>query len=49
MQFRAEAYSAMNHPQWGNPGNSLSNLNTFGVITSAGGARSVELTMRFFF
>jgi hypothetical protein len=49
MQFRAEAYSAMNHPQWGNPGTSLSNLNTFGVITSAGGARSIELTMRFFF
>jgi hypothetical protein len=49
MQFRTEAYSAMNHPQWGNPGTSLSNLNTFGVITGAGGARSVELTMRFFF
>jgi hypothetical protein len=49
MQFRAEAYSATNHPQWGNPGTSLSNRNTFGVITSAGGARSIELTMRFFF
>jgi hypothetical protein len=49
MQFRTEAYSAMNHPQWTNPGNSLANLNTFGVITSAGGARSIELTMRFFF
>ena len=49
MQFRAEAYSAMNHPQWGNPGNSLSNRNTFGVVTSAGGARSIELALRFFF
>jgi hypothetical protein len=39
----------MNHPQWGNPGTALNNLNTFGVITSAGGARSIELTMRFFF
>ena len=29
MQFRVEAYSAMNHPQWGNPGNSLNNRNTF--------------------
>ncbi|MEO8597388.1 MAG: TonB-dependent receptor, partial [Candidatus Solibacter sp.] len=49
MQCRAEAYSAMNHPQWGNPGNNLSNRNTFGVITSAGGARSIELALRFFF
>jgi hypothetical protein len=49
MQFRAEAYSAMNHPQWGNPGTSLNNLSTFGVITSASGARSIELALRFFF
>lgn len=47
-QFRAEAYSAMNHSQWGNPGNNLSNRNTLGVITNAGGARSIELAMRFF-
>jgi outer membrane receptor protein involved in Fe transport len=49
MQFRGEAYSATNHPQWGNPGTALNNLNTFGVITSAGGARSIELATRFFF
>lgn len=49
MQFRGEAYSATNHPQWGNPGTNLNNLNTFGVITSAGGARSIELATRFFF
>ena len=49
MQFRAEAYSAMNHPQWGTPGNNLNNRNTFGVVTSAGGARSIELATRFFF
>src|SRR5262245_59380322 len=45
MQFRTEAYSAMNHPQWGNPGNSLANRNTFGVISSASGARSIELAL----
>lgn len=49
MQFRGEAYSATNHPQWGNPGNNLNNRSTFGVITSAGGARSIELAARFFF
>ena len=49
MQFRGEAYSATNHPQWGSPGTSLNNRNTFGVITSAGGARSIELATRFFF
>lgn len=49
MQFRAEAYSATNHPQWGNPGNNLNNRSTYGVITGANGARSIELAARFFF
>ena len=49
MQFRAEAYSATNHPQWTNPGNNLNNRSTFGVITGANGARSIELAARFFF
>jgi len=49
MQFRTEAYSAMNHPQWGNPGNSLNNRNTFGVVTSAAGARQIELALRIFY
>ncbi|HEY1336192.1 MAG TPA: hypothetical protein VGF59_01715, partial [Bryobacteraceae bacterium] len=49
MQFRTEAYSAMNHPQWGSPGTSLNNLNTFGVVNSAAGARQIELALRIFY
>jgi hypothetical protein len=49
MQFRGEAYSATNHPQWTNPGSNLNNLSTFGVVTGANGARSIELALRFFF
>jgi hypothetical protein len=30
-------------------GTNLNNRNTLGVITSAGGARSIELATRFFF
>jgi hypothetical protein len=54
MQFRTEAYGAMNHPQFSNiggntVGNNLSNRNTFGVVTSASGARAIELALRIFF
>jgi hypothetical protein len=49
VQFRGEAYSATNHPQWTNPGSNLNNLSTFGVVTGANGARSIELALRFFF
>jgi hypothetical protein len=49
MQFRTEAYSAMNHPQWGAPGNNLNNRNTFGVVTSAAGNRQIELALRIFY
>ena len=37
LQLRLEMYSATNSPQWGTPNTSFGG-NTFGQITSAGGA-----------
>jgi hypothetical protein len=33
LQFRAEAFNATNHPNWGNPGTTLGTA-AFGTITS---------------
>ena len=48
-QFRAEAYNALNHPNWGNV-----NLNPtsaqFGQITGkTGDVRNLQLSLRFYF
>ncbi|HEY6402697.1 MAG TPA: hypothetical protein VI479_14870, partial [Blastocatellia bacterium] len=40
VQFRAEALNALNHPNFGNPGADVSNLNTFGYITGLVGQPS---------
>ena len=48
LQFRAEFFSAFNHPNFGNPGNTIGTSN-YGVITSAGGSRVTELSVRIFF
>ncbi len=48
LQFRAEFFSAFNHPNFSAPGNTIGTAN-FGVITSAGGSRVSELSMRIFF
>jgi Carboxypeptidase regulatory-like domain/TonB dependent receptor len=39
-QVRAEALNAFNHPNFANPGNDISNPNTFGYITSTVGQGS---------
>ena len=48
LQFRAEFFSAFNHPNFGNPGNTIGTSN-YGVISSAGGSRVTELSVRIFF
>jgi hypothetical protein len=46
--FRANVIDALNRPIWGNPNMNLNNV-SFGRITTAGGARSVTLDLRFDF
>jgi len=48
LQFRAEAFSVFNVPNFSNPNATLSSK-TFGQITSAGGARELQFAMKLFF
>jgi hypothetical protein len=55
LELRGEAFSATNTPQFSNPNSNASNynpnptLNTFGVVTGAGGGRSLQLGAKFNF
>lgn len=49
MEVRAEAVGATNTPNFGNPGTNISNAATFGVITSASGARQMQMSARLVF
>jgi hypothetical protein len=50
IQLRLEAYSATNTPQWGTPSTSYApGSNTFGQITSAGGARNLQVALKFYY
>src|ERR1039458_2926844 len=45
LRFRADAINLLNHEIWGTPNLSISST-SFGLITSASGSRSVNLTLR---
>jgi hypothetical protein len=50
IQLRLEAYSVTNTPQWGTPNTSYApGSNTFGQITSAGGARNLQVALKFYY
>jgi hypothetical protein len=50
VQLRLEAYSVTNSPQWGNPGTSFApGSSSFGQITTAGGARTVQIAAKFYY
>jgi hypothetical protein len=48
VQLRLEAFSLSNSPQWGNPNTSYGST-TFGQITSAGGARNLQVAVKFYY
>ena len=49
LQIRLEATGATNTPSFGPPGTNMSQAATFGVITSAGGARAMQGSARLVF
>ena len=48
LQLRLEAYSVSNSPQFGNPNTSFGST-SFGLITTAGGARSLQVAAKFYY
>jgi hypothetical protein len=49
LQIRMEASGVTNSPNFGAPGTNMTSLATFGVITTAGGARQMQGSARIFF
>ena len=49
LQIRLEASNFTNSVSWGNPGVNMSNQATFGVISSGGGGRSIQMSARLIF
>jgi hypothetical protein len=51
LELHGDAFNVLNTPQFTNPGGSLNNLTTFGVITGlkANSARQIQLATRLTF
>jgi hypothetical protein len=49
LQLRAEAYNFTNSPTWSGPGTSVTNVSTFGIITSRGGNRTMQMAVKLIF
>jgi hypothetical protein len=49
LQLRAEAYNLTNSPTWSGPGTTVNNLSTFGIITSRGGNRTMQMAVKLIF
>jgi hypothetical protein len=49
LQFRAEAFGVFNVPNFSSPNATFGSSKTFGQITSAGGARELQLALKLFF
>ena len=48
VEFRFEAFNSLNHTNFGNPGTTLGS-SSFGVISSAGTPRIVQMAIRYRF
>ena len=48
LQFRAEAFNALNWVNWNNPNGTLGNSN-FGIISAAAAAREMQLSLKYTF
>ncbi len=49
VNFRFEAFNAVNHPNWNTPPNDPRSPATFGVVTSAKSMRSLQLALKYSF
>ncbi|MDX2181002.1 MAG: carboxypeptidase regulatory-like domain-containing protein [Bryobacteraceae bacterium] len=49
LQFRAEVFNWVNHPNWAQPAANPRNLTTLGKITSKSGERNLQLSLRYSF
>jgi hypothetical protein len=50
LQFRAEFFNALNHPQFNNPGGAVSTPTTFGVITATSvNPRLIQFALKYAF
>ena len=48
LQFRVAAFNSLNWENWNNPNGTLGNSN-FGIISAAGAAREMQLSLKYTF
>ena len=49
LNFRWEMFNAMNHARFNNPGTSLNNVTTFGIVTTAQDPRIMQVAAKVIF
>ena len=50
LDFRADLFNILNHPNFGPPGATISSPASFGVITTQiGGPRTIQMALKYYF